>query len=74
MDDPRIKTAAVAIKEPTKFGNLAQIFSNVLLYRSDHVTAIGSAIFVCFLSFAIFYLGTVQSPEIGIKRLVSFQG
>jgi len=39
-----MKTAAVAMKDPMKFGSLAHTFSNVLLYRSDQVTAMGSAI------------------------------
>ena len=42
MEDPSRKTATVAMKEPRKFGNLDQTLSNVLLYRSAQVTAIGS--------------------------------
>ena len=42
MEDPSRKTATVAMKEPRKFGSLDQTLSNVLLYRSAQVTAIGS--------------------------------
>ncbi len=72
MDDPRRKTATVAINEPRKLGNFDQARSSVLLYFSVHVTAIGSLAIRLVIFVEIFSLRPGTSGRETVMALYRF--